>query len=77
MKRLVIVLLILLGPLGIGAQSGAPVFTEKGVAEQKQIGAVLLMQTLPFYDERAIQTLRGFEQRVYRHLVLSSAPPKS
>jgi methyl acetate hydrolase len=62
----------------VGSYSWAGIFnTEFWVDPQKQIGAVLLMQTLPFYDERAIQTLRGFEQRVYRHLVLSSAPPKS
>ena len=32
------------------------------------IGAVLLMQYRPFYDEAAIETLRGFEAQVYRHL---------
>lgn len=32
------------------------------------IGAVLLMQFRPFYDEIAIETLQGFEARVYRRL---------
>ena len=38
------------------------------VDPNKQIGVVLLMQVLPFYDENAIGVLRGFEQAVYRHL---------
>ncbi len=32
------------------------------------IGAVLLMQYLPFYDDTAIDALQGFEERVYRQL---------
>lgn len=32
------------------------------------IGAVLMMQIFPFYDDVAIATLRGFEQRVYAAL---------
>jgi CubicO group peptidase (beta-lactamase class C family) len=35
---------------------------------QKQIGAVVLMQVLPFYDDTAIKVLRGFEELVYRNL---------
>ncbi|HKE85071.1 MAG TPA: serine hydrolase domain-containing protein [Vicinamibacterales bacterium] len=35
---------------------------------QKQVGAVILMQMLPFYDEAAIRTLQGFEERVYKNL---------
>jgi methyl acetate hydrolase len=35
---------------------------------QKQIGAVILMQMLPFYDENALRVLNGFEERVYRNL---------
>jgi methyl acetate hydrolase len=30
-----------------------------------QIGAVLLMQVLPYYDEAAVKVLKGFESRVY------------
>ena len=32
------------------------------------IGAVLLMQYRPFYDDTAIEALQGFEALVYRHL---------
>ena len=35
---------------------------------QKQIGAVILMQVLPFYDEGALRVLQGFEERVYKNL---------
>jgi methyl acetate hydrolase len=35
---------------------------------QKQVGAVILMQLLPFYDEGALGVLKGFEERVYRNL---------
>ena len=32
------------------------------------IGAIVLMQVLPFYDERCIALLRGIEEVVYRYL---------
>ena len=35
---------------------------------QKQVGAVILMQVLPFYDESALRVLQGFEERVYKNL---------
>jgi methyl acetate hydrolase len=35
---------------------------------RKQIGAVILMQMLPFYEENAIRVLQGFEERVYQNL---------
>jgi methyl acetate hydrolase len=35
---------------------------------QKQLGAVILMQMLPFYDEAALRVLQGFEERVYKNL---------
>ena len=35
---------------------------------QEQIGVIVLMQFLPFYDEAALGVLRGVETRVYRHL---------
>ena len=35
---------------------------------QKQVGAVILMQVLPFYDEGALRVLQGFEERVYKNL---------
>jgi CubicO group peptidase (beta-lactamase class C family) len=34
----------------------------------KQIGAVILMQMLPFYDDAALRVLNGFEERVYKNL---------
>jgi methyl acetate hydrolase len=38
------------------------------VDPDKEIGVILLMQVLPFYDERAMNVLQGFEEIVYRHL---------
>jgi CubicO group peptidase (beta-lactamase class C family) len=38
------------------------------VDPDRQIGVILLMQVLPFYDEACIDVLRGFEELVYRHL---------
>ena len=35
---------------------------------QAEIGVVVLMQLLPFYDEAALGVLRGVESRVYPHL---------
>jgi methyl acetate hydrolase len=35
---------------------------------QQQIGVIVLMQMLPFYDEAAIKILQGVEARVYQHL---------
>ena len=35
---------------------------------KKQVGAVILMQVLPFYDEGALRVLQGFEERVYKNL---------
>ena len=62
----------------VGSYAWAGIYnTEFWIDPQKQIGAILLMQVLPFYDSKAIDVLRGFEQRIYRHLVLSSAPLKS
>lgn len=34
----------------------------------RRIAVVVLMQVLPFYDERCIEVLRGVEEQVYRHL---------
>ena len=38
------------------------------VDPNKQIGVVMMMQVLPFYDDKAIGVLRGFEQAVYQHV---------
>jgi CubicO group peptidase (beta-lactamase class C family) len=35
---------------------------------EKQIGVVVLMQMLPFYDDAAIQILQGVERLVYQHV---------
>jgi CubicO group peptidase (beta-lactamase class C family) len=40
--------------------------TEFWIDPQRQVGGVLLMQMLPFYDDGAIRTLREFESAVYR-----------
>lgn len=52
-----------------GSLSWAGIFnTEFWIDPARGIGAVLLMQYLPFYDTDAIDTLQGFEQRVYQGL---------
>lgn len=52
-----------------GSMSWAGIFnTEFWIDPARGIGGVLLMQYLPFYDEDAIETLQGFEQRVYERL---------
>jgi methyl acetate hydrolase len=52
-----------------GSMSWAGLFnTEFWIDPVKQIGGIQLMQVLPFYDEGAIRTLRGFEESVYRNL---------
>ena len=52
-------------PISQQSNAQAPFISEGG---QAAIGAVLLMQYRPFYDEAAIEPLRGFEAQVYRHL---------
>jgi methyl acetate hydrolase len=52
-----------------GSMSWAGIFnTEFWIDPAKGIGGILLMQYLPFYDKAAIETLQGFEQRVYQSL---------
>jgi methyl acetate hydrolase len=52
-----------------GSLSWAGIFnTEFWIDPVKHIGAVQMMQILPFYDEGALRTLRGFEELVYRNL---------
>src|SRR5690606_34952698 len=52
-----------------GSSSWAGIFnTEFWIDPATGIGAVLLMQYLPFYDEAAIATLVGFEELVYQGL---------
>jgi CubicO group peptidase (beta-lactamase class C family) len=53
----------------IGSLAWAGIFnTEFWIDPEKEIGGVLLMQYLPFYDTDAIDVLQGFEQRIYRNL---------
>ncbi len=42
--------------------------TQFWIDPERGIGAVLLMQYLPFYDETALAVLEGFERRVYRSM---------
>jgi len=53
----------------IGSLAWAGIFnTEFWIDPDTGIGAVLMMQYLPFYDVDAISVLQGFEQRVYAGL---------
>jgi methyl acetate hydrolase len=52
-----------------GSMAWAGIFnTEFWIDRERGISAVLLMQYLPFYDAAAIETLQGFERRVYESL---------
>jgi methyl acetate hydrolase len=57
------------GMRSVGSLAWAGIYnTEFWIDRKKGIGAVLLMQYLPFYDADAIKVLQGFESRVYRSL---------
>lgn len=59
-----------------GSLSWAGIYnTEFWIDPATGIGAVLMMQYLPFYDADAIATLTGFEQRVYQGLGAGRAGP--
>jgi CubicO group peptidase (beta-lactamase class C family) len=52
-----------------GSYTWAGIFnTHFWVDPREEIGVILLMQVLPFYDEGAIRVLTGFEELVYTHL---------
>jgi methyl acetate hydrolase len=52
-----------------GSLAWAGIFnTEFWIDPSRGIGGILLMQYLPFYDKAAIETLQGFERRVYESL---------
>jgi CubicO group peptidase (beta-lactamase class C family) len=52
-----------------GSMSWAGIYnTEFWIDPARSVAGVLLMQYLPFYDEAAIETLQGFERRVYQSL---------
>jgi CubicO group peptidase (beta-lactamase class C family) len=40
--------------------------TKRWIDPQRQIAAVVLMQVLPYYDEKCLDVLRGFERTLYR-----------
>ncbi len=49
-----------------GSVSWGGIFnTHFWIDPQKQLGAVVLMQVLPYYDEAAVKVLKGLESRVY------------
>jgi len=51
-----------------GSMSWAGIFnTEFWIDPKREIGGVLLMQMLPFYDDDAIRILQGFERLVNQH----------
>ncbi len=53
----------------VGSLAWAGIYnTEFWIDPQQKIGAVLLMQYLPFYDQAAVEVLQGFEQRIYGNL---------
>lgn len=53
----------------VGSLAWAGIFnTEFWIDPEREIGAVLLMQYMPFYDKDAIDVLQGFERRIYSNL---------
>ena len=40
--------------------------TEFWIDPKRNIGVIMMMQVLPFYDDGAIRTLRDFEELVYQ-----------
>jgi CubicO group peptidase (beta-lactamase class C family) len=52
-----------------GSGTWAGIFnTHFWVDPTKRVGVVVMMQVLPFYDEKAMQVLAGVEERLYQHL---------
>jgi CubicO group peptidase (beta-lactamase class C family) len=57
------------GLRSVGSLAWAGIYnTEFWIDPEREIGAVLMMQFLPFYDAAAITVLQGFEQRIYSNL---------
>jgi methyl acetate hydrolase len=57
------------GLRSVGSLAWAGIYnTEFWIDPERNIGGVLLMQYLPFYDVDAIKVLQGFEQRIYSNL---------
>jgi CubicO group peptidase (beta-lactamase class C family) len=60
----------------VASLSWAGIFnTEFWIDPVKRIGAIQMLDVLPFYDEGAIRTLRGFERVIYERLPESQARP--
>jgi methyl acetate hydrolase len=52
-----------------GSGTWAGIFnTHFFIDPNKEIGVIVMMQTLPFYDEASMQVYAGVEEAVYRHL---------
>src|SRR5437763_16769225 len=52
-----------------GSLSWAGIYnTQFWIDPVRHVGAVQMMQILPFYDDGALRTLRDFEELVYHHL---------
>ena len=52
-----------------GSGTWAGIFnTHFWVDPTKRVGVVVMMQLLPFYDEKAMQVLAGVEERLYQNL---------
>jgi CubicO group peptidase (beta-lactamase class C family) len=61
------------GLRSIGSLSWGGIFnTHFWIDPHRSIAAVVLMQTLPYYDARAMKVLRGFERIVYSERTASS-----
>jgi methyl acetate hydrolase len=57
------------GLRSVGSLAWAGIYnTEFWIDPERNIGGVLLMQYLPFYDKDAIEVLQGFEKRIYSNL---------
>ena len=54
---------------GPAAATGPGIFnTFFWIDPKEELGVIVMMQMLPFYDDAAIETLQGVEQRVYSNL---------
>jgi CubicO group peptidase (beta-lactamase class C family) len=52
-----------------GSGTWAGIFnTHFWIDREKQVGVIVMMQLLPFYDDQAMRVLAGVEETVYRHL---------
>jgi CubicO group peptidase (beta-lactamase class C family) len=53
----------------VGSYSWGGIYnTHFWIDPQKQMAVAVLMQVLPYYDERCLAVLRDFERLLYLHL---------